>query len=139
MSVNFSQAAKRHFQDAKILEEKKRFFNADQLYCLAAECGLKEMLSKRGVVQTNETGDLVEREYRTHVKELWERYQVAMNEQSGRLRRFFNEFQENPFTDWDISQRYAADDELPNNYRREQHQKAASRILETMEKQCHNL
>ncbi len=41
MNTNYKNAARRHYEDAEILFNRLRWANADQLYGLAAECGLK--------------------------------------------------------------------------------------------------
>ena len=44
MSINFHLAAKRHWDDATLLESNVRIPNAGQLYGLSAECGIKAVL-----------------------------------------------------------------------------------------------
>jgi len=45
-SADLAQAAQRHFDDAKILQDKKRFSNAGYHYGLSAECAIKSKLQE---------------------------------------------------------------------------------------------
>ncbi len=49
MAIDFLDAAGRHRADAELLFEHGRWPNADQLYGLAAECGLKAVMEVLGM------------------------------------------------------------------------------------------
>ena len=99
---------KRHWDDAELLwsQMPKRFANADQLYGLVAECGLKALMTKlvkgyfdhnRG--RPNKGVDLV------HADGIWSRY---MNySQGGAAARYALPTNTNPFGQWEIADRYA--------------------------------
>lgn len=55
---NFDDAAKRHFQDAKLLHSQvpPRLANASHLYGFAAECSLKCVFERKGKVPRGSTG-----------------------------------------------------------------------------------
>lgn len=44
MSVDFLDAHRRHWEDAELLHEHARWANANQLYGIAAECGMKRLM-----------------------------------------------------------------------------------------------
>lgn len=46
--IDFSASAKRHFQDASLLEMNNRLPNAGQLFGFCTECGLKALLISLG-------------------------------------------------------------------------------------------
>ena len=47
--ADFRDAHLRHWQDAELLFEHQRWANADQLYGLSAECGLKAVMRALGM------------------------------------------------------------------------------------------
>jgi hypothetical protein len=57
MDTDYKNAACRHYEDAEILFKQLRWANADQLYGLAAECGLKAVMVGLGA-RTKSSGDL---------------------------------------------------------------------------------
>lgn len=48
LTEHFRDAMDRHWQDAELLHRKERLANADHLYGLSAECGLKALLEQDG-------------------------------------------------------------------------------------------
>lgn len=105
MQADFLDAHHRHWDDAERLFVAGRWTNADHLYGLAAECGLKALIEKL-IGQ----GALDQKQDYVHIMEdkkqnnAWSRYQSYL---SGRLASEFALPQTNPFIDWRISQRYA--------------------------------
>ncbi len=93
---DFLDAHTRHWEDAELLFGQGRLANADHLYGLSAECGLKYLLESHGITLT--------RRERVHINHLWLRVRAI-----GNARRLLPPrwLQENLFDDWDISQRYA--------------------------------
>jgi hypothetical protein len=49
MNTDFYDAHQRHWDDAELLYEKQRWANADHLYGMAAECGLKQLMLAFGM------------------------------------------------------------------------------------------
>ena len=94
--ADFTDAHRRHWADAELLFEHDRWANADHLYGLSAECGLKAVME--------EQGETIAGEYKKHVRELWPRF-VDFMETAGEL---WSEFPEGePFDDWSHHDRYA--------------------------------
>lgn len=111
MRVDFGQAARRHYRDALQLKEGRRLPNADHLLGLAAECALKALMVASGAPH-DPSGDLLEKAHRKHFNNgLWDEFLLCV---SGRKRpRYLSKLPpDNPFEDWDVGQRYAADVEF---------------------------
>lgn len=105
MSTNFLEAYERHLEDAVFLYNDSRFANAGQLYGLAAECGLKELMIKFGMPMANGMPNV--KDDRVHIEKVWQRYQSY---QSGAVNgASFSLTPTNPFTGWSVSQRYWED------------------------------
>lgn len=109
MSTDFLCAFSRHDTDANLLLQNNRWANADHHYGLAAECALKALLLQQGIPSNN--GDIDTdrqcRRYRKHINHLWNYYQSFMQ-----TRNAYEIPSQNPFQDWDISQRYAPENEI---------------------------
>lgn len=104
MKEDFLDAHQRHLDDAERLFQAQRWANADHLYGVAAECGLKVLLEKL-------KGGSLDKGDRLHIMEdkkpdnAWVRYQSYI---SGHLLATKLSLpQSNPFSDWLVSQRYA--------------------------------
>jgi hypothetical protein len=105
MDVDFSESARRHFEDAGSLREGKRHPNADQLYGIAAECALKAIMVGLGA-PTKPTGDLADPKHWKHLPELWAEFQAFPTGRAGA--RYLSVLpRDNPFDDWGVAQRYA--------------------------------
>lgn len=93
---DYRDAHYRHWEDAELLLQEGRLANADHLYGLSAECGLKFLLVRA-------RGHLVRQE-RIHIDDLWPHFRLLSN-----LRRLPLPGlpQQNPFADWRAQQRYA--------------------------------
>jgi hypothetical protein len=102
MPTDFYHAYKRHWEDANYLFNDCRWPNADQLYGFAAECGLKCLMLRFGMVP-KPTGDLYGKD-RMHIDELWDHYESY---RAGVGATGYLLPGRNPFSNWHISQRYA--------------------------------
>lgn len=60
MKANFLDAHKRHWNDAERLFAAACYANADQLYGMAAECGLKQLMVQFGMAVDSATGSPTE-------------------------------------------------------------------------------
>lgn len=112
MGINFKEAAQRHYKDAKLLEDNKRLPNADHLYGLAAECALKAIMVGLDANITSSDGDLVHQNHRVHIDMLWSEFRIFAEGRNAA--RYLSKLpDDNPFTDWRISNRYADDSHVP--------------------------
>lgn len=103
MNADFQDAHARHWEDAEHLFQAQRWANADHLYGVAAECGLKALMLVFGMPFDQEKKRPKNGEDRVHANGLWTRYEAYREgSQGGR----YGLPGENPFSDWDISDRY---------------------------------
>ena len=100
---DFHDAHLRHWQDAELLFERQRWANADQLYGLSAECGLKAvMLALR--IGASPQGELTQEHWK-HVNVLWPKWFTLVGGRTGS--RYLQMLPpENPFDGWRLSYRY---------------------------------
>ena len=117
---DYADAHFRHWEDAELLFDNGRWPNADQLYGLSAECGLKKMLEIMDVP----IGD----DYRVHVDRLWGKFRYEV-EARGETRYAV---EGDPFSDWSIGERYARGDHVDRR-KAERHREGAERVLRRME------
>ena len=109
MNTDFLDAHHRHWHDAENLRSGGRWANADHLFGLVAECGLKRLMIAFGM-KTNPDGSPAAGEHRKHADSIWTRY-ISFCE--GPLAATsYPITQENPFLDWDVAQRYAHQDQF---------------------------
>lgn len=97
LPADFLDAMDRHWQDAKLLGDNGRLANADHLYGISAECGLKALLEQRG--------HRIVGRLRCHLPKLWEEYGSLADGRTDATSDFNPEA--NPFHDWIIDDRYA--------------------------------
>lgn len=71
--ADFLDAMDRHWRDAELLRRKERLANADHLYGLSAECGLKAIMQRLGMEMKNNVPRF--RDDRKHINGLWDRYE----------------------------------------------------------------
>ncbi|MBE7373004.1 SAM-dependent methyltransferase [Pseudomonas sp. AL-54] len=103
METDFLDAHQRHWDDAERLYNSQRWANADHLYGVSAECGMKRLMIEFGMPLGNRGP--AEREDREHIDNLWMRYESY---RTGHHRGAGYALSDsNPFQDWHISQRYA--------------------------------
>lgn len=104
MPEDFFDAHERHYDDAELLYAQERWANADHLFGIAAECGLKALTVKL------KGGELVGVE-RRHINEpskplnAWDIFETYRGGHV--MGAKFAMPASNPFFDWDVSQRYA--------------------------------
>ncbi|RJX31123.1 MAG: hypothetical protein C4531_07950 [Desulfurivibrio sp.] len=114
----------RHWKDAELLEKDNRLENADHLYGFAAECAIKNVLVRLPSFSRN--GKL-EKSYKEHVNVLWGRVNYQNLQKSyPHLSALLKS--PNPFADWDVNQRYAANDGISKTAL-ELHKISAKRLL----------
>jgi len=106
MHDDFLDAHGQHLDDAERLFQAGRWANADHLYGMAAECGLKALMEK-----LSPKGALDLKLDRKHIMEdkgsdtAWSRYQAYLAGHA--LGTKLSVPASNPFTNWSVSQRYA--------------------------------
>lgn len=105
MNSDFYDAHLRHLEDAGILYESSRFANADQLFGLAAECGLKKLMIVFGM-PFDSTKDIPQsRDDKVHINGCWDRYESYRS--GHHAGTHYGLIPVNPFANWNISDRYA--------------------------------
>ena len=118
--IDFSTSAKRHFQDAKFVEDNNLLANAGQLYGFCAECGIKALLIALGY-PTDAEGSPINQalagnlNIRKHINQL-----VAIRIQidsyaSGRSGAKYLALIPNidSFADWSVDHRYYDQHQIP--------------------------
>jgi hypothetical protein len=101
---DFSDAFDRHWQDAQSLHLAGRLANADHLYGLAAECGLKAVMT--GLNMPCDPSGVPDPPHKVHIDQLWSRFLTFANNHGGA--KYAGMLSStNPFDDWRVSQRYA--------------------------------
>ena len=75
MNTDFLDAHDRHWQDAGLLFESTRMANADHLYGMAAECGLKRLMVAFGMLVGSDSGPAAKSD-RIHANLSWSRYEA---------------------------------------------------------------
>ncbi len=104
MQADFLDAHERHWIDAERLFLARRYANADQLYGMAAECGLKRLMVKFGMT-VNSEGNPTDKEDLKHINKIWERFESY---RQGKFEGIdYGLPVPNPFNNWDVSDRYA--------------------------------
>ena len=97
MPEDFKDAHDRHWRDAEHLLEASRQANADHLYGMSAECGLKAVLVAQG--------QPIVKPYRDHVNKIWRLFVSHAEGWSG-AQYLAKLPDEAPFGDWCVAQRY---------------------------------
>ncbi|WP_084545118.1 MULTISPECIES: SAM-dependent methyltransferase [Derxia] len=105
MKSDFQDAHTRHTHDAGLLFEQSRWANADHLYGVAAECGLKALMQAFGMEINPQTDAPAKREDRDHINAIWARFESYRTGHHAGTEYALSS--ENPFENWTISQRYA--------------------------------
>lgn len=105
--ADFANAHVRHWQDAEFLFLEGRWANADQLYGLSAECGLKAIMVA-DKLPVDAAGSPRNKKYKEHVDTLWDIFRTfVQGRRTGRLLHHLP--QSNPFASWSVRNRYAND------------------------------
>ena len=105
MNSDFHDAHNRHWQDGEQLFQAQRWANADHLFGMAAECGLKRlMLVFEMPFDTNKNRPQMSQDQK-HADGVWARYETYRSGHHQGVN--YNLSSANPFQDWRVSQRYA--------------------------------
>ncbi|MEO5336762.1 MAG: hypothetical protein H7841_07710 [Magnetospirillum sp. WYHS-4] len=92
---------------------EQRFANADHLYGMAAECGLKSLMLAFGMPFDDARGLPSDQKDREHADGIWVRYETY---RCGHHRGVVYALPpSNPFADWKVSQRYANRNRIGQN------------------------
>jgi len=105
MQADFLDAHERHWVDAEGLFQAQRWANADHLYGMAAECGLKQLMLAFGMPYDSARDRPDKSQDRIHANGIWARfesYRCGHHQGAG-----YALTTPNPFADWDVAQRYA--------------------------------
>ncbi len=104
---DYLDAMDRHWLDAEVLFKKQPqgLANADQLYGLSAECGLKALMLKLGMKLKDNRPE--HKKDQKHADAIWCRYETY---RQGRMTAAVLALNPNkkPFSDWRIHHRYAS-------------------------------
>lgn len=103
--ADFFDAHRRHWEDAELLFEHRRWANSDQLYGFSAECGLKAVMKIWGM-SVDEEGKPKDTEYRQHVQDLWKEF-VTFPRKREENRTLALLPAGEPFAGWSHHDRYA--------------------------------
>ena len=107
--ADFIDAHRRHWADAELLFDHDRRANADQLYGFSAECGLKAVMKRCGMLVEAETGAPSDPRYLKHVQELWPTFQSFCTDRE--YTQYLDQLPPgDPFADWSHHDRYAQGD-----------------------------
>ncbi len=103
--ADFTDAHRRHWEDAELLLAHDRWANADHLYGLSAECGLKAVMLSLGM-NVDASGTPSERRHKEHMPRLWPVFEDFAREHGGGTYLASLSDGES-FADWSIDDRYA--------------------------------
>ncbi|WP_374491917.1 hypothetical protein [Brachymonas sp.] len=105
MQADFLDAHERHWADAERLFQAQRWANADHLYGMAAECGLKRLMLVFGMPFDTNKDWPAKFEDRAHADGIWlrfESYRSGYAQGVGYVLPVTNHFSQ-----WKVSDRYA--------------------------------
>jgi len=105
MQADYLDAHERHWQDAERLFQSQRWANADHLYGMAVECGLKRLMLAFGMSYDAKQDRPDKEKDRKHADGIWARfesYRCGNPQGAGYVLTSAN-----PFSNWNVSQRYA--------------------------------
>lgn len=131
MKADFLDAHHRHWQDAETLFQRQRWANADHLYGIAAECGLKRLMAAFDTQNLWPGGEPSEGIDRVHIMEpkkptnAWDRFEAYRSGHA--LGTAYPLPTANPFLNWDISDRYVAESKF-SEIHVDAHRKGASLV-----------
>lgn len=131
MQTDFHDAHNRHWQDAETLFQASRWANADHLYGMAAECGLKALMLKFGMSFDSNKNMPAKGKDLQHINGIWARYETY---RSGHYQGTnYALLIANPFQDWHVSQRYANQTEF-DKIHVESHRQGAKSVCALIKK-----
>lgn len=131
MTADYLDAHERHWVDANGLFNAQRWANADYLYGIAAECGLKRLMLAFGMPYDTASDRPSQRNDLQHVNGIWARfesYRCGHHQGAG-----YALTASNPFADWDVAQRYAHQSNFDRT-RAEGHQGGATLVRSLVQK-----
>jgi hypothetical protein len=130
MQADYLDAHQRHWDDAEYLFQAQRWANADHLYGMAAECGLKHLMMLFSMKVNPSTGSPVDNKDWKHAKEIWPRFEVyrSSRQAAGYVLPIVN-----PFDNWNAGQRYAHQSNFDQT-RAQSHQAGAQVVRELIKK-----
>lgn len=131
MQADFLDAHVRHWNDAELLFTARRWANADHLYGMAAECGLKRLMLAFGMTFDTATDRPANKPDRSHADGVWARYEsyrCGHHRGAGYILPT-----NNPFVDWNVSQRYAHQSHF-DQARTVAHQIGANQVCQLIKK-----
>ncbi|MGW8159190.1 MAG: SAM-dependent methyltransferase [Desulfoprunum sp.] len=131
MQADFLDAHLHHWEDAGYLFDNCRWANADHLYGISAECGLKRLMMAFGMPLDSTSSAPMQREDRIHARQAWSRYEAYRS--GHRQGAAYQLSTNNPFADWDISDRYAHRSSF-DQARAEAHRQGAHVVLSLIKK-----
>lgn len=131
MQSDFLDAHHRHWQDAEQLFEAERWANADQLFGMAAECGLKKLMLVFDMPFDASEDSPQRKSDRKHADGIWARYETyrSGHHQGANYGLAAN----NPFQNWHVSQRYAKQSHFDQT-RVEPHRNGACEVRQLIRK-----
>ena len=104
LPADYADAHRRHWEDAELLFDHRRLGNADQLYGFSAECGIKAVMIRLGMVL--DPSGRPPPEYQRHVHQLWPLFGEFASRYGGG--RYASQLAaKNPFSGWSHHDRYA--------------------------------
>jgi len=127
MSIDFKNAARRHYASAELLYKNQYWGDADHLYGFAAECLLKAIMVALGA--PTKSDDLKKDSHRRHIDGLWGEYNSFV---SGRNQSNYLVSIDNPFANWDVAQRYAGSQYFDNSLVMP-HREATEKLLKLLQ------
>ncbi len=131
MQTDFLDAHNRHWDDAELLLAQKRLANADHLYGLATECGLKRLMLAFGMSFDTAKDRPTKGVDCKHADGIWGRFEsYRCGHHRGAAYVLPNT---NPFIDWGINQRYANQNRF-DDARVSQHKSGADTVRELVKK-----
>lgn len=131
MRPDFFDAQQRHWVDAEHLLQAQRWANADHLYGMAAECGLKQLMLIFNMPYDAAKDRPAERSDRVHANGIWDRFESY---RSGHAQGTGYALpSSNPFADWDVADRYAHQANF-DQARAQGHQAGAQMVLNLIAK-----
>ena len=131
MQADFLDAHHRHWNDAECFFAMQRWANADHLYGMAAECGLKWLMLAFGMPFDSAKDRPTHQSDQVHANGVWARYESYCC--SHHLGVTYVLPQVNPFNDWNISQRYAHQSQF-DVARTTPHQTGANQVRQLIKK-----
>lgn len=118
--VDFPVSARRHMDDARLLEAKNRLPNAGHLYGYVAECGLKALLTWHGHPTDADGSPVQSSGFRVHVDQLvitttFTSLKLFVNSRSGA--KYLAMIPSiDAFSDWKVHHRYFSEAALPASF-----------------------